>query len=133
MDSKKTDFENMEVLDPDAIRVGLDKSYCSLQVFPLFTTALAEKHLGSWFAEVMRIVNSMTEFQMSFEIWVREQGVFRSDWFVCRLCFSPGRFVEYVEDHPEKLRRRIEGDENRMIPRFSSLPELRMKLRLSGV
>ena len=128
---EKTGFGKREVLDPDAIRASLDGFSYSYQVFPLFTTALAERHLGSWFAEFMEIVNSASEIRIGFEIWLKKD-LFGEKWFVCNFRFGPNRFLVYVEEHPEELRWRIEEDENRVIPRFSSLPELRMKLGISG-
>lgn len=124
-------FEKREVLDPDSIGVSLGGFEEPYRVFPIYTTALAEKHLGSWFAKVMGLVCSTSKIRVAFEIWLRDD-LFGEKWFVCKFRFTPNRFLTYVEDHPEKLRWRIENDENRVIPRFSSLPELRMRLGLIG-
>ena len=122
-----------EVLDPNTLKFRLKDYNDSLRVFPLLNPTSVKSHLGSWFSDVMEIVNTGTNgLHMSFEIWTRDDDS-NSMWYVCNFTYgNPTRYIVYMETTPEKLRRKIGNDENRVIPCFSSPLELKLKLGLTG-
>ena len=134
MEADKTmNTDSKEVLDPNTIKSRLKDYRFSLRVFPLINPTSVKRHLGSWFSDVMEIINTGANgLSMSFEIWT-EGDDSDSMRYVCNFTYgNPTRYIIFVESHLEKLRWKIGNDENRVIPCFSSPLELKMKLGLTG-